>query len=271
MNHQISFETITSADGTEIAYEKSGQGEPVVLVHGTGLDHKFWEFTGVSQALEKNYSICAVERRGRGESGDAREYALEREVIDIAAVVDSIDKPVTLIGHSYGAICTLEAALQTLNIRSLILYEPAFTIFSGSPVVEELMAVINPLVEAGENEKAMTIALSAVGVPQSFLDKYKAAPEWKGVVDTAPTLPREYEEMIAYDFDASRFKEMSIPTLLLCGNESHQSLKDTSQTVAETLPNSNLIAMDGAAHFAMITDRDSFIEKILEFIPANGF
>ncbi len=268
-NNDVTVNSITSTDGTEISFEKTGDGEPVVLVHGTGGNHKFWETTGVTQALKEEYSIYTVERRGRGLSGDTQSYELELEAIDIAAVIESIDEPVTLIGHSYGALCALETALQTDNIHTLILYEPPFTEENGYPPLEELVNVIKPMIEDGEDEQAMIIALSAVGLPQSHLDEYQATPEWQGVVDTAPTLPREYEEIIGYDFDASRFEEINIPTLLLYGTESPQRLKDASKTIEDALPNSNMISLEGAAHFAMITDTGHFIEKLLETIPSH--
>ena len=116
-------ETITSKDGTPIAYRRSGEGPPLVLVHGAAADHGRW--SPVLPALEERFTIYAVDRRGRGGSGDANAYAMEREFEDVASVVDSIGKPVNLLGHSYGALCSLEATLLTQNIRKLVLYEPA--------------------------------------------------------------------------------------------------------------------------------------------------
>ena len=116
-------ETITSKDGTPIAYRRSGEGPPLVLVHGAAADHGRW--SPVLPALEERFTIYAVDRRGRGGSDDANAYAMEREFEDVASVVDSIGKPVNLLGHSYGALCSLEATLLTQNIRKLVLYEPA--------------------------------------------------------------------------------------------------------------------------------------------------
>ena len=117
--------TVTSKDGTPIAYWRSGEGPPLVLVHGTTADHSRW--TPVLPAFEQRFTVCAVDRRDRGGSGDSEDYSIEREFEDVAAVVDSIGEPVDLLGHSYGAVCALEAALLTRNVHKLVLYEPGGT------------------------------------------------------------------------------------------------------------------------------------------------
>src|SRR5690349_18162579 len=100
--------TARSKDGTSIAFTRSGSGPPLVLVHGTTADHTRW--APILPELETRFTVHAVDRRGRGGSGDGPRYALDREFDDIAAVVDAIGAPVMLLGHSYGAICSLEAA-----------------------------------------------------------------------------------------------------------------------------------------------------------------
>ena len=118
----VSQESVTSKDGTPIAYWRSGDGPPLVLVHGTAADHHRW--TPVLPAFEQHFTVCAVNRRGRGGSGDSSDYAIEREFEDMAAVVDSLGEPANLLGHSYGALCALEAAPLTRHVRKLVLYEP---------------------------------------------------------------------------------------------------------------------------------------------------
>src|SRR5688572_23578187 len=93
--------TVRSADGAAIACWRSGQGPPLILVHGTGADHRRW--APVLPALRDRFTVWAVDRRGRGGSGDAEEYALEREADDVAAVVAAADEPASVLGHSYGA------------------------------------------------------------------------------------------------------------------------------------------------------------------------
>ena len=108
------MEYVTSKDGTQIAYERRGEGPPLVLVHGAAADHTRWK--SLLPALENFFTVYAVDRRGRGQSGDVGAYAIEREYEDVVAVVDSLPVPVNLLGHSFGAICSLEASLRTSNM-----------------------------------------------------------------------------------------------------------------------------------------------------------
>src|SRR5262245_34089346 len=124
-------EYATSDDGTRIAYERSGSGPPLVLVHGTSVER--FSFRFLEPLLRDRFTLCAVDRRGRGESGDpAGRYAIEHEFADVAAVVASLAEPADLFGHSFGATVAMGAAPIATNLRRLILYEPA----PGLPQVE---------------------------------------------------------------------------------------------------------------------------------------
>ncbi|MCZ7544560.1 MAG: alpha/beta fold hydrolase [Anaerolineae bacterium] len=116
------MEKVRSQDGTPIAYHRNGEGPPLVLVHGAIASHARW--AAITPALAQRYTVYAIDRRGRGESGDAESYAMAREFEDVAAVVDAIGEGVNLLGHSFGALCALEAALLTPHVRRLIAYEP---------------------------------------------------------------------------------------------------------------------------------------------------
>jgi len=107
---------LTSKDGTRIAYKQSGKGPPLLLIHGSGIDHTYWE--PVTAKLERNFTVYTVDRRGRGESGDKEPYSIQWEFEDAAAIIDGISGPVDVVGHSYGALCALEAALLTKNIAN---------------------------------------------------------------------------------------------------------------------------------------------------------
>src|ERR671915_2340148 len=140
-------ETVTSADGTPIACWRSGEGPPLVLVHGAAANHGRW--SPVLPALEERFTVYAIDRRGRGGSGDGDGYTMEREAEDIASVVDSIGEPVNLLGHSYGALLALEATLLTQNIRKLVLYDPG--IEAGEEIYpSEVIERLEALLEAGD-------------------------------------------------------------------------------------------------------------------------
>jgi pimeloyl-ACP methyl ester carboxylesterase len=101
---------VLSQDGTPIAVWRSGDGPPLVLIHGAAADHNRW--APVLPALEERFAVFAVDRRGRGRSGDTTDYALEREYENVVAVVESAGEGVNVLGHSYGGICALDGGCR---------------------------------------------------------------------------------------------------------------------------------------------------------------
>lgn len=261
------METVTSLDGTPIAYERTGNGPPLVLVHGMASNHARWELFDVRPRFAEQTTVYAMDRRGHGESGDTEEYALEREFEDVAAVVDAIDDPVHLLGHSHGGLCALEAALRTDTLCSLVVYEPAGPWELPHLYSEKRYEELAALVEAGENERALLLFLrEVIGLPESQIDALRAAPNWSSRVDEAPTLPREYRAPVLYEFEPERFANVSTPTLLLVGGESPQWIKDATDVIDETLPNSRISILEGQEHLAMNTAPDLFIDEVLAFV-----
>lgn len=258
------METVTSADGTEIAYDRAGDGPPLVLVHGTTADHTRW--APVSSALEKRFTVYAVDRRGRGASGDSDDYALEREAEDVAAVVGSIDEPAILLGHSFGALCSLEAALRVRSLRGLVLYEPPIVTGDHELYAEDTLSTMRELLKEGENEQALTLFFQEVAnVPSAELEVLRSAPNWSARVDAAHTALRETEAPTAYEFDPDRLRGMTTPTLLLLGGESPRYFADATEAIGEVLPNARIAVLDGQQHVAMNTAPALFVRELLEF------
>lgn len=263
------METVTSVDGTPIAYERTGNGPPLVMVHGTTADHTRW--APVLPALEEHFTVYAMDRRGRGESGDADEYALGQEVEDVVAVVESIDEPVILLGHSYGALCSLEAALRTDNLHRLILYEPPLPVGDHDPDTEDVLDEMMALVDDGENEQALIRFFREIArVPTAELDALRSAPNWPARVDAAHTAIREERARKEYEFDAARFTGLSTSTFLLSGSESAPFFTDATGVLNDALSNSRIAVLDGQAHAAMNTAPELFIDEVLAFIHESS-
>ena len=259
------METVTSGDGTPIAYEQTGNGPPLVLVHGTTADHTRWE--PVRPFFEEHFSLYAIDRRGVGESGDAAEYELEREAEDIAAVVDSIDEPVLLLGHSFGALVSLEAALKTDNIQTLLLYEPYFAVSDQRLYSEELLAEMKAMEDAGEHERLLVMLFEEiVELSPEQMDELRSAPNWPARVNTAHAVYRESVAENEYKFDATRFADMAIPIVLLSGSESPQSVKDATVAVNEELPQSRIVVLPGQGHMAITIAPALFVDMVLASI-----
>ena len=264
----MSKETVTSKDGTTIAYWRSGHGETLVLVHGTTADHSRW--APVLQKFEKHFSVCAVDRRGRGGSGDPDDYALEREFEDVAAVVDSFGEPAFLVGHSYGALCALEASLLARNVRKLVLYEPPIDVTDEKINPPGLIDRLEALLGAGEREEVVaTMLREAAGVPPEVVEYMRSLPAWRARVAAAHTIPRELRAQEAHRFDPERFGSLEVPTLLLVGGESPSAFEKAAEIVSEALPNSSIVVMEGQEHVAIDTATDLFTTEVFRFLEES--
>jgi pimeloyl-ACP methyl ester carboxylesterase len=253
--------TVKSPDGTSIAYYEGGTGPSLLLVHGATADHTRW--APVIPRLAEHLTVYAMDRRGRGQSGDAADYAIEREFEDVAAVVNAIGGPVFLLGHSYGAFCALEATLQTRSIAKLILYEPPPQL----PPPPDVMAKINRLLQKGQNEEAlMTFQQEMVRAPQNELENMRSLPSWPGRVASTGTLPREIASAAEYSFQAERFQAMAIPTLLLLGGESGPPVVAATERIHDALPASRIERLPGQRHSAMDTAPGLLAECVLHFL-----
>lgn len=258
--------TATSKDGTRIAFWRSGQGPPLLLVHGATADHTTtWRF--VRPQFEQHFTVYAMDRRGRGGSGDASSYDLQREAEDVAAVVDAIGEPVNVLGHSYGALCAIEAALLTPHVRTLILYEgvPRRGAKISNPEVTQRMEA---MLEAGDTEGVL-IAMyrDLVEMPPHEIEMLRSQQDaWAVRLGNVPTLPRELKALEHYTFVPSRFKEVKAPTLLLVGEESPPHESEDAEAVAAALPNAHSRVLAGEQHAAMYTNPVIFVEEIMGFL-----
>jgi pimeloyl-ACP methyl ester carboxylesterase len=257
--------TVTSADGTAIAVERSGDGPPLVLVHGTTADHGDWR--SVRPTLAEAFTVYAIDRRGRGQSGDTDEYALEREFEDVAAVVESIDRPVFLLGHSFGGLCSLEAALRTDNVATLVLYEPLVPVGVGELVSPETLGRLETLLSDEDREAALVMFLrEMVGLSDEEIDAIEGGPEWTTGLAAVHTVPRESRGLNRYLFESARFENLTTTTILFVGSESPEYLRQFTESVAEALPESRLVTLQGQGHTAMNTAPEEFARTVVELL-----
>jgi pimeloyl-ACP methyl ester carboxylesterase len=261
---------VTSPDGTQIAVYVSGRGRPLVVVPGTTSDHTTWRL--VTPLLEPHVTVHAVDRRGRGDSGDAVEYSLAMESADIAAVVDAAAAqyagPVDLLGHSYGGNVAYGAASLTTNIRKLVLYEgwppPNLAHRTTSP---ELMRDLESLLAQGRPEQMLeAFYRHLVMMTDDEISAIQAAPSWPGRVAAAHTVPRELREFGAHAFEPDVAAKVGVPVLLVVGSDSPDEIKADPETVAAALPDARIHVLAGQAHIAHLADPTSFAEAVLSFL-----
>ena len=259
------MEKVNSPDGTPIAYFRSGTGPPLIVVHGSGAANAAaWT---AYPALKEQFSVVVVDRRGRGESGDHSAYTIQREFEDIAAVAGVMGEPADLLGHSFGGLCALEAALLTSNIRKLILYEPAMP-FPGQPIYPaEVIERMQSRLDVSDREGVLTILYREVAKmsPNEF-EQFRSSPAWPARVASAHTVTREARAEEGYIFDALRFKDLHTPTLLLTGSDSPPFLKQATQALAAALPVCHTVVMPGQEHIAMYTAPDVFVREVVDFL-----
>lgn len=257
---------IRSRDGTQIAYWESGNGSPLLLVHGTTADHTRW--VSVLPELEERFTVYAIDRRGRGESDDTAPYDISREFEDIAAVIDSLGGSVNVLGHSYGAVCSLEAALLTRNIAKLVLYEPPLPV-GIDPYPPGTVERIQNLVEDGDRDGAVSAFFrEVVRMPDKELEMLRTLPSWAARVAAAHTIPREMKLQESYRFLPDRFRNLRVKTLLLLGGDSPAFLQKPTEMLHQILSDSRVVVMPGQQHTAMNTAPDLFVAEVLKFLLA---
>lgn len=263
----MSITLVRSPDGVNIAVEKSGSGAPLVLIHGTSSERKRWK--PVLPALESKFSVHAIDRRGRGGSGDSAEYSLEREIADVTAVIDSIDsEAVNVVAHSFGALVTLEAVRRSSRVRKLVVYEPPIRFGERRPDPDEERYL--------QEQKARLAANDRAGVLETFyrrrsiqpevLAKFRAQPNWPDRLATAHTLIRENEAVRDYHFDHGAFKSFKVPTLVILGGDSVPLHHTAAKELRQTLPDHEFLVLDGQQHDAIDTDTERFAAAVLRFL-----
>jgi pimeloyl-ACP methyl ester carboxylesterase len=254
--------TVRSKDGTLIAVECAGAGPSLVIVHGGIGDRSRW--TRLFPLFASRFRVCAMDRRGHGASGDSPQYSLQREAEDVAAVVNSRPGTVFVLGHSYGAVCALEAAFLTDKISKLVLYEPPLQDLDHSAVA----ARMERMIQEGDRELALvTFLQEIVMISPNEVAAMKARPSWPGRVATIDSSIRQVRALVAYRFDPKRMSTMKVPTLLLTGSETASpQLKQAIRGLLDSLPNRNLFVFKGQEHNAMDNVPQQFADAVGSFL-----
>ncbi len=260
------MEQVQPKGGTPIGISRSGTGPPLLLVHGTTADHSRW--STISPQFERDFTVYAMDRRGRGMSGDSPVYTIQREAEDIAAVAEAIGKQVSVLGHSYGGLLCLEAALLTGTISRLILYEPDAPT-GNSYIPPDFITRMHALVDQGKFEPALEILFKElVEMPENELEEFRRLPMWKVRINLVPTIPRELDALSTYRFEANRFSTLQTPTMLLLGGDSPPLARQAIEIIDDALPNSQIVILAGQQHIAMDTAPELFAGEVLGFLRA---
>lgn len=260
------MERTTSADGTTIAYTTQGSGPALVLVNTCLEDHHGYD--AIAAALAPSFAVTRYDRRGRGESGDTPPYAPEREVEDIAAVIDAIGGSAALAAGSGGCTLALDAASALGRaVTGLYLYEPPFIVSPGQPIPPadwgERAAA---LVAEGDRRGAVELFFSQVmGLPPEYLEPMKADGSWAEMERWAHTLP--YDAAIAAGtqegkpLPTDRWK-VDQPTAVVVGEGSPPFFHDAAKALVELLGDATCSTLPGHDHSAFWMAPDALVESI---------
>lgn len=257
---------VASKDGTRIGYTRSGHGPPLVLVHGISADAERW--APVMPALEAHYTVYAMDRRGRGMSGDHAEYTLHRELEDVAAVVDAIGEPTLLFGHSYGGLCALHALLLTENVAKLVVYEPYAPVVAATEV-SAITLRYEATAASGDRDAVVSSFLrEIVQLSEHEVRLMRAHPSWAARLAAAHTIPRELRAAEQFSFVPSRFANVHVPIGMLVGADSPAFLTDATARLHAALPTSEVVVLAGQRHAAMNTAPSLFVSQLRALLDA---
>jgi len=264
---------VASADGTPIAVFEAGDGPrtPLILVHGATADHT--TFRAIAPVLGRSRRVHAIDRRGRGASGDATAYAIDREFDDVAAVADDVAArfggPVDVLGHSYGGRCALGAALLTPSIRRVVAYEGAPVPTGSSYRPDGLLEAVREALARGDSDAALSGFLAGVvGMSDAELARYRAEPVWPARVAAAHTILRELEGETSRPASIDALAVVKVPVLLILGGSSRSPFAVGTQAFADRLGHAEIIVIEDAAHAAHHTHVPEFVAAVEAFL--NG-
>jgi pimeloyl-ACP methyl ester carboxylesterase len=257
--------SVTSKDGTSISWRRDGEGPPIVLVHGANGDRGNW--ISCTPHLAARHAVYALDRRGRGRSGDGPDYAIEREYEDVAAVLDAVaerdGEPATLVGHSYGGLVALGAVGLTSAVGRLVLYEPPVLLSSFGDFNRVLEQVEEHLLGGRRTEAALTF-LGSIASAHEVAMLRDFAPAWRQIERDVHTVPRELRT--ALSLPRRRYDDLTMPTLLLVGETSPEFLAASVRHLATVLPSPRTTVIPGQAHMAQAFAAETFCAELQRFV-----
>lgn len=260
--------TITSDDGTSIAYEQTGSGPALVLVDGAMCYRAAGPMRPVAAALQDHFTVFTYDRRGRGESTDTLPFAVGREVEDLRAVIGVAGGEAAVYAMSSGGALALAAAgTPGSGITALVLYETPFLAAVGDEIaIKEYTEALNELLEAGRRGDAVELFMTYVGVPAQAIAGMRAQPSWAVFEAIAPTLAYDDAALAGGAVPRDLTSGLTIPTLVLTGSASPGRLQRAAELTADVIPTAELRVLDGQTHDVA---PDALAPVLIDFLAAG--
>ena len=245
--------TVTSKDGTIIAFERSGTGPTVVLVDGA-LTYRALDRSEphLADLLSERFTVVRYDRRGRGDSGDTPPYAVARETEDLEALIDEVGGPAFVVGFSSGASLALAAATALPGkLSKLALYEPPYNDDAAAQqtwrgYTEQLGA----LLAEGRRGDAVAAFMKLTGAPAEAVAEMRGTPVWPTLEAVAPTLAYDHIALLGESAAVPRegAARVGVPTLVLDGGSSYPFMHETAALLASLIPNAQRRTLEGQSH-----------------------
>jgi pimeloyl-ACP methyl ester carboxylesterase len=257
---------VESVNGVPISYEEAGEGEAVVLVHGTTGSGAGWVF--VAPQLAQDFRVVTYDRRGRGQSGDGSSYSIEDDVHDLVALIRRLGPPVHVVGHSIGARVALAATARVgPEVASLVLYEPPLEV---DAVSRDTWDAIDEATRRYDWEQVLELFYPAAGLtPEEIAALRSLPPAWEAALDGARTVSREIVALRNAPIDLDTLRHITVPSLVLVGSETDTPVYLNGLADVATALNAVTEELEGQRHVAPMTAPDLFAGKVRDFIRAT--
>jgi pimeloyl-ACP methyl ester carboxylesterase len=237
------MDTVTSADGTAIAFTRAGTGPALLLIDGAMCHRAMGPMSALAQRLTGHFTVYTFDRRGRGGSGDTPPFAVAREVDDLRALIAHAGGSAYGYAMSSGGGLAIHAAAAGVPWRRLALYEPPFT---GAKA--EYTSELNELLAAGRRGAAVERFMTYVGTPAGAIAGMRQGPGWPLLEAIAPTLAYDNAAMGDGDVPRDEAAAVSVPTIVVDGAQSPEGLRDAADAVAGAIPGARRRTLAGQTH-----------------------
>jgi pimeloyl-ACP methyl ester carboxylesterase len=270
MTTAVAQNTVTSKDGTVIAFSRVGEGPALILVDGALCYRAFGPSAAVAAALAPHFTVITYDRRGRGESGDTPPYAIEREIEDLEALLAAAGGTACVAGQSSGSALAIAAANRLPGITKLALYEAPFVVDdTGKPITPAFLAHLRELVAADQRTAAVKAFMRQVGTPGFMVALMPLLPVWARLTAVAHTLPYDISTVVPYGsgqpLPPTLGAAISAPTLVMDGGKSPAWMRHAMQALARTLPHATYRTLPGQTH---MVKTEALAPALLAFFTA---
>ena len=243
------MDTVRSKDGTTIAFDKEGKGPALIFVDGA-LSTRSGK-ADLAGLLSQHFTVYRYDRRGRGDSGDTKPYAVEREIEDIDAIIEQAGGSASLYGHSSGGCLALDASVKLDGkVKKLAMYEAPY---NDDPAVQkawgEYLKNLNEALASDRRGDAVALFMALVGMPAAQIEEMRHAPFWAGMEAIAPTLAYDHVGVMGDGtIPTERAARVHVPTLVMTGGNGAPFMLETAKTLTRVIPGARLKTLEGQTH-----------------------